>query len=101
MTTQELYDKVIDPIKTQLGENVISPLHKAMIEECCERGLEAANDSVEEKELILSVQIGFVTADKALKGLVEGLQKDQNADTCTINYRGQSFVIDKNLKHLR
>lgn len=101
MTTEELFDKVIEPIKIQLGDKGISPLHKAMIEECCENALNGTNESMTDKELILTAQMSFVTADNVLKGLIKGLVERNDADTCTINYRGQSFVIDKNLKHLK
>jgi hypothetical protein len=100
MTTQELFDKVIEPIKIQLGDKEISRLHKAMIEECCENILKQTNESMSDRDLILSAQMSFVTADNVLRGFIEGLIEKNDADTCTINYRGQSFVIDKNLKHL-
>jgi len=101
MTTEELFDKVIEPIKIQFGDKEISRLHRAMIEECCENTLKVTNDSMSDKDLILSTQMSFVTADNVLKGLIKGLIAKNDADTCTINYRGQSFVIDTNLKHLK
>jgi hypothetical protein len=87
MTTIELREK----LTTKLGIEKIHPLHDAMIEECCENVLKTIGQT--DDTYILSVQIGFMTALTTLKGLVEASLN--YADTITLNYRGQTFVIDK------
>lgn len=97
MTKEELYAKVVEPISKDLGVDRISTLHKAMIEECCETAL-ASNKKVDIRDLVLSTQVAFLTANNTLKSLVNGILDNTKEDRCAINYRSQSFVLDRNLK---
>jgi len=97
MTTTELYQSVIGhlPIKE------IHPLHKAMMEECCETALQNKQGVVDKKTLILSVQIAFMTCNTTLKSTLNASLKMANADQVTLNYRGQTFIISKSSNLLK
>ena len=92
MTTEELYQAVLD----KLPNKSIHPLHKAMMEECCENSINNPQNVTDRNTLISAVQIAFITCNSILKGTLEASLKLANADQVTLNYRGQSFIIPKN-----
>lgn len=92
MTAKELYEEVIDSLKIK----TIHPLHKAMLEECCEHAI--SNNITDKETLRNAAMIAFMTTNTTLQGTLNaGLKM---ADNITLNYRGQSFTIDTNSKLL-
>ena len=93
MTTEELYKLTFEklPIKE------IHPLHKAIMEECCENAINNPQNVTDSATLVYAVQVSFITALSALKGTLLGALK--LGDQVTLNYRGQIFIIprDSNL----
>jgi len=92
MTKEELYEQVIKdlPIKE------IHPLHKAMMEECCEIAMKNPDNLKDLAALILSVRMAFVTSNSVLKGTLQGSLKSFDANRVTLNYRNQTFIILEN-----
>jgi len=96
MTPKELKKKLLTELKKKGELEKIHPLHDAMIDECCENALNSpGTDDIH----LLSVKIGFVTANATLRGLLSASLTQ--ADTVTLNYRGQTFIIDSNSPILR
>jgi len=95
MTQDELYQSVIG----SLGLNEIHPLHKAIIEECCESALENKQNVEDIETLKFAVQVSFITCLSALKGTISASL--EFADNVTLNYRGQTFNIPKNSNLLK
>ena len=91
MTPKELKSKLLFELKKE-GIERLHPLHDAMIDECCESALKTIGKT--EEIYLQSVKIGFLTANTALKGVLKASLSQ--ADTVTLNYRGQEFVIDEN-----
>jgi len=91
MTADELYQKVISdlPIKE------LHPLHKAMMEECCENALNNPQKVSDTDTLVYAVQLAFLTCNSSLKGTLTGALTAVNADRVTLNYRNQTFIISK------
>lgn len=89
MTSIELYNEVIKelPIKD------IHPLHKAMLEECCENALENEQGVTDLKTLIFAVHVSFVTCEKALKSTLKASVEGFRAYGVTLNYRGETFSL--------
>lgn len=73
----------------------IHPLHKAMLEECCEKVESGDNENVDEKTKILAVELAFLTCESVIKGTIKGLAKGFDADKVNLDYRGQTFEIEK------
>lgn len=73
------------------GIHSIHPLHEAMLDEFCDK----ASDSLieDEVQLIITVQLGFLTANSILRGLLKGAFT--KADVVTLNYRGKRFLVTK------
>jgi hypothetical protein len=92
MTTEELYTQVLKdlPIKE------IHPLHKAIMEECCETALENPDKLNDLDSLVLAVRMAFVTCNSILKGTLQGSLKSFDANQITLNYRNQTFIIPYN-----
>lgn len=90
MEEKELYKKVISNLKIEK----IHPLHKAIMEECCENAINNSEKIVDEKMLMYAVQVAFISSLNALIGSLKGGLK--LADEITLNYRNQQFIINKN-----
>ncbi len=91
MTPTELKAKWKTELKQQ-GVHEIDPLHDAMMDECCENVLKTSGQT--DEVYLSALRIGFLAANATLTGLLNAsLTK---ADTVTLNYRGQTFTIDKN-----
>ena len=95
MTQNELYQSVIGQLKL----NEIHPLHKAIMEECCEKALKNEQGIDDLETLIFVVQVSFLTSLSTLKGLVSSSL--EFADNVTINYGGQTFTIPKDSNLLK
>lgn len=92
MTAEELYKEVIESLKVK----TIHPLHKAILEECCEHAI--SNNITDNEMLRNAAMIAFMTTNTTLQGTLKaGLKM---ADNITLNYRGQSFTIDIDSKLL-
>lgn len=89
MTRDFLYESVLK----HLNLVQIHPLHKAIIEECCENAIKSQEEIKELETLIFAVQVSFLTCLSALKGTLVASLKF--ADTVTLNYREQTFNITK------
>lgn len=92
MTADELYKMVIE----QLPIKEIHPLHKAILEECCENALNNPQNVTDTGTLIYAVQVAFLTCTSTLKGTLAASLELAAADQVTLNYRNQTFIILKN-----
>lgn len=92
MTADELYKEVVG----QLPIKDLHPLHKAMMEECCENALNNPQNVTDHDTLVFAVQVAFLTCNSTLKGSLTASLKLANADQVTLNYRNQTFIIPKN-----
>jgi hypothetical protein len=92
MNADDLYQKVIEglPIKE------LHPLHKAMMEECCENALNNPQKISDFETLVNAVQIAFLTCHSTLKNTLIGSLEAANVDQITLNYRNQTFIIPLN-----
>ncbi len=97
MTPEELYNSVIDdfPITD------LHPLHKAMMEECCETALQSNPEITDKKTLTLAVQVAFLTCNSTLKATLNSSIELADADQVTIDYRNQTFTILKSSNLLK
>jgi hypothetical protein len=93
MNTKELYDFSIQDFEKNLDIEQIHPLHKAILEECCENALNNPQKITDEKTLKYAVHVAFLTSLSTLVGtLKSGLEM---ADTINLNYRNNSYEITK------
>ncbi len=91
-----LYELVLNQFPA-LSE--IHPLHKAMLEECCEnvfaeidkKKMEKIEDAIPLVDLVNSVNTGFLTSISLLKGLLKPFFKKENS--VTLQYRNQEFIL--------
>jgi len=90
MTTEELYNLTLE----KLPVTEIHPLHKAIMEECCENAIENPQNITDSDTLVYAVQVSFITAISALKGTLKGAL--ELGDQVTLNYRNQTFIIPRN-----
>ena len=97
MTAEELYREVIGHLPIE----EFHPLHKAMIEECCENALNNPQNITDKDTLIYPVQVAFLTCNSTLKGTLAASLEAANADQVTLNYRDQTFIIPKNSSLLK
>ncbi|MFP5438967.1 MAG: hypothetical protein ACLGH8_14375 [Bacteroidia bacterium] len=95
MTSNELYLLVLD----KLGNPSVQPLHKAMLEECCEHAV--ASELSEIDSLVLAAQVAFMTCDNTLRATLKASAEAADADKITLNYRNQSFTIDRYSPYLK
>ena len=99
MEVKELYDLVTKDFEDKIPLENIHPLHKAMLEECCENALNNP-EKIESKETLkYAVQIAFYTCIETLRGTLKGGL--EFADTVNLNYRNQSFTITKDSPFLK
>lgn len=92
MTTEELYKTVVE----QLPIKELDPLHKAMMEECCENAINNPQQVTDKDTLVLAAQVAFLTCNSTLKGTLTASLQLADADQVTLNYREQTFIIPKN-----
>ncbi|AOR27281.1 hypothetical protein FORMB_02190 [Formosa sp. Hel1_33_131] len=99
MEVKELYDLVTKDFDDKIPLENIHPLHKAMLEECCENALNNPQKVESQDTLKYAVQIAFFTCIETLRGTLKaGLEF---ADTVNLNYRNQSFTITKDSPFLK
>lgn len=84
MSEKELYEAVTQKITVELH-----PVFKAILEECCENALQASDLDDEDKPA--TVLFAFHTCLRMAQAFVKAGM--QHADTITLNYRGQTFLI--------
>jgi len=89
MTYQDLYARIVQQLKL----TTVHPLHKAILEECCENALANEQGVTDEIQLQYAVQVAFLTCLRVMQGVVRGSLEAANADQATLQYRGQTFVI--------
>ncbi|CAG5082220.1 hypothetical protein [Parvicella tangerina] len=92
MKIDELYQKVIEGLPTK----ELHPLHKAIMEECCENALNNSQKISDLDTLVDVVHLAFLTCNTTLKGTLLGSLEAVNADQVTLNYRDQTFIISRN-----
>lgn len=92
MTYQDLCARVVQ----QLNLTAVHPLHKAILEECCENALANEQGVTDEAQLQYAVQVAFLTSLQVMQGVVRGSLEAAHADQATLQYRGQTFVIPAN-----
>ena len=97
MTTEDLYEQVFKDLP--IGD--IHPLHKAMMEECCETALQNPNNLKDLDALVFAVRTAFVASNNVLKVTLRSSLNSFNADQITLNYRNQTFIIPKNSSLLK
>ncbi|RTQ45851.1 hypothetical protein EJV47_23770 [Hymenobacter gummosus] len=89
MKYHELYDSIVQ----KLNLTTIHPLHKALLEECCENAVANEQGVTDPEQLRYAVYLAFSAALPALKGVLRGSIEAAQADQATLQYRGQKFVI--------
>lgn len=92
MTVYELYKEVLG----NLFNKELHPLHKAVLEECCENVLKNTQNLKEKETLVYAVQVAFLTCNSILKGTLTSSLEAANAEQVSLNYRNQTFIIPKN-----
>jgi hypothetical protein len=97
LTADELFKLVI----TKLPIKELHPIHKALMEECCENALANPNNITDPDTLVFAVQVAFLTCDSTLKELLSTSLKSTDASQVTLNYRNQTFIIPENSSLLR
>ncbi len=103
--------RISDPVKTitsveelkqrflsQFTADRIHPMHLAMLEEVCERVME---NEVDDETRLWAVMSAFRTAHQLMVDMINGTLEASGADTATINYRGQQFIIRKDAAILK
>lgn len=90
MTSTELYEIIAKEFPAN-----IHPLHKAIMEECCENAINNPQKIDDNDTLLYAVRVAFLTSDSALRGILLGAFQSNDADVITLNYREQSFQIKK------
>ncbi|MFT6921794.1 MAG: hypothetical protein ACJA1C_000791 [Crocinitomicaceae bacterium] len=93
MIEENLLEAVIQSIPLK----EIHPLHMAMLEECCEKVIEAADESMKEnsQQLINCVNATFLTSNGVLKSTLKAALDAAGTDDVNLNYRGEEFVINR------
>lgn len=91
MNKDDLYQSIIEdlPIK------VLHPLHKAILQECCENALASNTTNVDKTSLVNIVQIAFLTSNSTLKSTLNSALIATGTNQITLQYRNQSFIIDE------
>ena len=89
MTCNELYTSVMQNISV----TAIHPLHKAVLEECCENALANEQGVTDEATLRYAVNVAFLTALQVLQGVLRSALETAQADQVTLEYRGHTFTI--------
>ena len=97
MTPTELYQKVLE----NLSFPEIHPLHKAMLEECCENALEYKQNITDVDTLVYAVKLAFLTCETTLKATLKATANNFDADKITLDYRGQTFSVLKDSSFLK
>lgn len=82
-----------------LGVSEIHPLHKAMLEECCENAIENEQGVTDLPTLIYAVRVAFITCNSMMKGTIKAALSE--ADLVTINYRGLSIHFDSHSPYIQ
>jgi hypothetical protein len=95
MTAQELHTEILVKMAELKPDFKMGPLHKAMLMECCENVMQPHNTEKYSNEiLMLSALQAFEVSQSLMKGMIAGMIPEF-ADTITLNYRGQTFILDK------
>lgn len=97
MTEEELYGSVVG----RLSVTGLHPLHRAIMEECCEKVLQGNPEIADEETLIYAVNMAFLTGLSTLKATLNSCYSETDVDLITINYRGQTFKIPKDSNILK
>ncbi|GGB64337.1 hypothetical protein GCM10007424_00260 [Flavobacterium suaedae] len=95
LTTNQLYELVTD----QLTIEAIHPLHRSILEECCEHVL--ANTNLDTQSIVIGVQVAFLACERTLRTTLKASLDSFNADEITLNYRGKTFIIKKDSPFLK
>lgn len=91
--------QLLDAALADLNISQLHPLHKAMLEECCENALANEQGVTDLPTLIYDVRVSFLTSNILMKGTVKaGLG---HGDVVNINYRGVETSFDKNSKFIQ
>lgn len=96
MTAQELHTEILAKMAELKPDFKMGPLHEAMLMECCENVMQPHNTQNNTKEiLMLSTLQAFEVCGSVMKGMIKGMIPEF-ADTITLNYRGETFILDQN-----
>lgn len=98
MTAEELHEEILIKMADLKPDFKMHPLHKAMLMECCENVLQPHNTENHSHEILLiSTLQAFEVSNSLMKGLIKGMIPEV-ADTITLNYRGETFILDQESK---
>lgn len=89
-----MQEKLKKHVLTLLGTEKIHPLQEAILDETLEDCIKQGFHLLEEDEKNRNILISFNARLKVMEGTIKGLMLS-DADTITINYRNQTFVLDK------
>ena len=94
MEANELFTEVMNDLRQKDPKLNLSPLFKAMLDECCEKSLKD-NPNEEKSLLILNVMAAFLTCSSLMIEIIKSVLS-QKLDL-TINYRGKPFHLNHEL----
>ncbi len=95
MTSKDLFRLTLKDLRI----DNLHPLHKAMIEECCEKVVEDQQNISDTETLLHAVRLAFIVSNSMFKSMTNALLTQ--ADIINLNYRGINFTIDANSPLLR
>lgn len=96
MTPQQLYDSIIHDISALTNTEEVHPFVAAALMDCCENTIQENPQVQDEQTLIVSALTGFHVAFGKLKEMIRRTLDSGQADTVTLDYRGQKFTFDRN-----
>jgi hypothetical protein len=94
---QDLYNDVVQ----KLNLTSVHPLHKAILEECCENALANEQGVTDLLSLKQAVYLAFPVALAVMQGVVRGSLEAAHADQVNLQYRDQTFVISSDSSILK
>ena len=95
MTAEILHAEILQKMGELKPDFKMGPLHKAMLMECCENIMQLHNTEKYNKDvLLISTLQAFEVCRNLIQGMIKGMIPEF-ADTVTLNYRGETFILDK------
>ena len=95
MTAEILHAEILQKMSELKPDLKLHALHKAMLMECCENVMQPHNTEKHSYEiLMISALQAFEVSNSLMKGMIAGMIPEF-ADTITLNYRGDTFILDK------
>ena len=95
MTARELHIGILNQMAELNPDFKMGALHKAMLMECCENIMQPHNTEKHNDDvLMLAALHAFEVCRNLMQGMIKGIIPEFG-DTITLNYRGETFILDK------